>query len=86
VVFSLKKAVEPQISQINTDYQGIAEFLALTRWVSLIRVFHGSSLLWVDKKGWTADTAAQRALFWREAFRATKRTVAEGSVNSLGWG
>jgi hypothetical protein len=28
---TLEKAVEPQISQINTDYQGIAEFKALTQ-------------------------------------------------------
>ena len=32
--FTLEKAVEPQISQINTDYQGIAEFKALTQRVS----------------------------------------------------
>jgi hypothetical protein len=31
---NLEKAVEPQISQINTDYQGIAKFKALTQRVS----------------------------------------------------
>ena len=30
VVITLEKAFEPQITQKNTDYQGLAEFKALT--------------------------------------------------------